>query len=298
MLVVMAGASGLIGTALRRSLESDGHTVRRLVRRQPASPDEVRWDPVAEPSSAWVAGAEVIVNLAGAPLGGQRWTRGYKSLLLRSRIDSAHMLAVAAAAAHRPPRVMISASGIRFYGVDRGDEVLGESASGVADGFLPTVTRAWEEATSPASAAGIAVCHLRLGLVVSRYGGFLPRLLPMFRVGLGATLGSGSEFWSYVSLADAVRAIRFLMARPGAEGPYNIAVPNPIRSRAFTHALASAIGKQALLRVPTGLLRVAMGQVGPEVLGSLRVVPTRLTEAGFESWHPDIASVLDDALHH
>ena len=289
MKIVIAGSSGLIGTALRRSYAADGHTVIRLVRRTPAAGDERRWDPAAAPDPGLLAGADIVVNLAGAGLGEHRWTRTYQEVLRRSRIDTAHTLAVMTALADPRPRVLVSASGMRYYGVDRGDVELTEAAAADPAGFLPVVTREWEEATAPAT---IPVCHLRMGLVLARDGGVLPQLLPLFRNGLGARLGSGREFWSYAGLADAVRAIRFLAETPGTHGPYNITTPNPVRSAEFTRTLAEVVGRPAVLRIPTWAMRLAMGKVAPEVLGSLRVLPARLTEAGFRFTLPELGQVL------
>ncbi|MGH3328997.1 MAG: TIGR01777 family oxidoreductase [Streptomycetales bacterium] len=258
MRVVIAGSSGLIGTALCRSLERDGHTVVRLVRRDPGSHGEVRWDRGASTAPRVADGADVVVNLAGAGLGHHRWTRRYKDTILRSRTDTAAAVAVMAAETVRPPGVLISASGIRYYGIDRGDEVLTESAGPASSGFLPAVAHAWEAATEPATRAGVRVCHLRLGLVLSRHGGVLPQLLPMFGAGLGARCGSGQEFWSYVSLTDTVRAIHFLARHPGAQGPYNITAPSPVRNREFTRALARELGKPAVLRIPMWALRMTL----------------------------------------
>jgi uncharacterized protein (TIGR01777 family) len=290
MRIVLAGSSGLIGTALRRSYLADGHTVIRLVRREPASPDERRWNPTAPTDPGLIDSADVVVNLAGAGLGDRRWTRAYQEVLLRSRVDTARALATMTTKATSPPRILLSASGMRYYGVDRGALELTETTDPVCDGFLPAVAQAWEQATS---AAAIPVCHLRLGLVLSSTGGVLPQLLPMFRRGLGARFGSGREFWSYLTLTDAVRAIRFLADLPGAHGPYNLTTPNPVPSLDFTRTLARILDRPALLRVPTWTVRLALGQVA-EVLGSLRVLPTRLTETGFHFNHP----TLDQALRH
>jgi uncharacterized protein len=281
--VVIAGSSGLIGTALRRSLEADGHTVVRLMRGAP-------WDP------GLVEGADAVVNLAGAGLGDRRWSASYKEVMLRSRTGTAADLAAMAARAARPPGVLISASGMRYYGIDRGDEVLTEDSAPGPSGFLPMVAREWEAATRPAADAGVPVCHLRMGLVLSGEGGVLPKLVTPFRMGLGGRFGSGEEYWSYVSLTDTVRAIRFLIDRPGARGPYNITAPGPVRSREFTRALAAAVGRPAALRVPIWVLRAALGEVASEVFGGLRVLPGRLAESGFRFEHEDVGAVLRDAL--
>jgi uncharacterized protein len=296
MRVVITGSSGLIGSALRHSLEADQHVVIRLVRRPPRAPAELAWDPAGVPQPRLVDGADVVVNLAGATLRARRWTTSYQDLLRQSRMAAAENVAAMAAAAAAPPAVLISASGMRYYGVDRGDEILTEASTPGSPGFLPAVARDMEAAAQAAASAGIRVCHLRLGLVLSRQGGVLPTLLPLFRAGLGAQVGSGREYWSYVSLADAVRAVRFLATHPGTSGPYNITTPHPVRSEQFTQALAAEVGKRARLRVPMGAVRLAMGSTATEVFGSLRVVPARLTEAGFHHQHPDEHTALRNAL--
>ncbi|GAB2856202.1 TIGR01777 family oxidoreductase [Actinoallomurus bryophytorum] len=289
--VVIAGSSGLIGTALRRSLEADGHSVTRLVRHVPEAPGEVEWPPT--PS---VLADAVVVNLAGAGIGDRRWTPAYKKVLLDSRVSTTAALAELCVQAR--PGVLISASGMRWYGIDRGDEALTEASAAASPGFLPMVSHRWEAATRPAEDAGIRVCHLRTGLVLSGQGGVLPRLLPWFRAGLGASIGSGREYWSQISLTDTVRAIRFLASDPQAYGPYNITAPHPARSRDLTDTLARELGRRAFLRLPAWPLRLTVGQVAPEVLGSLRVIPDRLTTAGFTFHHPDVESALRAALDH
>jgi hypothetical protein len=297
MRVVIAGATGLIGTAVRRSYELDGHDVVRLVRRASCATGEVRWDPAAPLDPAVLEGVDVVVNLAGAGIGEQRWTREYRRVILHSRTNAARTLGVAVSQAPTPPKVLISASGIRYYGVDRGEEILTESTPSTHSGFLCLVANAWEAATEPATDAGIRVCHLRLGLVLTGHGGVLPRLLPFFRRGVGASFGSGQQYWSHVSLHDTVRAIRFLAAHPRSRGPYNITAPDPVTNNQFTKALAEALDKPARLRVPGPALRLALGGVASDALGGLRVLPARLTEAGFRHHHPDVTSVLNDALN-
>ncbi|MEV6610868.1 TIGR01777 family oxidoreductase [Kutzneria sp. NPDC051319] len=265
MKVAITGSSGLIGTALRESYEGDGHTVVRLPRQVDRSQ---------------VDGVDVVVNLAGAGIGARRWTRSYRDVILRSRVDTTSSLVTAIGEARRPPKALLSASGVSYYG-DRGDEVLTESSPG-GMGFLPSVVRAWEAA----AVAEIPVCHLRFGLVLSASGGVLGRMLPFFRAGLGARFGSGRQFWSWISLVDAVRAIRHL---PGAQGPYNVTAPEPVRNSEFTRALALAVGRPAVLRVPAWSLRLALGGVAGDALESIRARPTRLIEAGFRFEHREVS---------
>lgn len=293
--IVIAGGSGLIGTALCASYRDAGYPVTRLVRRTPEQPDDVTWDPCA-PDPALVDGAEVLINLAGAPLHGHRWTASYRETIRASRVETAHALARMAARAERPPAKFLCASGIRYYGIDRGDELLTERSAPGNGGLLPRVAHEWEAATEPASAAGIAVCHLRLGLVLAREGGLLAALLPMFRLGLGARFGAGREYWSYVTLADAVDAFRFLSKRPDASGPYNVTAPEPVPSREFTAALGRAVRRPTRLRVPLAVLRPGFGGIATEVFGSLRVLPARLTADGFVGRHADVDSAIRAAL--
>ena len=293
--IVIAGGSGLIGTALCASYRDAGYTVTRLVRRPARQPDEQTWDPAA-PDPAVVDGADILVNLAGAPLGERRWTASYRETIRASRVGTAHALALMAAGAARPPGRFLSASGIRFYGIDRGAEVLTESSAAGEGGLLPSVTREWEAATETATAAGVPVCHLRLGLVLAREGGLLARLLPLFRLGLGARFGAGREYWSYVSLGDAVNAFRYLSKREGAVGPYNVTAPEPVPNSEFTAALGRALHRPASLRVPFAVLRPAFGAIAAEVFGSLRVIPARLTGDGFVCRHPDVDTAIRAAL--
>ncbi|MBS2547987.1 TIGR01777 family oxidoreductase [Catenulispora sp. NL8] len=295
MRVVVAGSSGLIGGALCTAYRAAGHEVVRLVRRPAQGPDEAQWDP-GRPDPHLVDRADVVINLAGAPLGDRRWDARYRELIASSRIGTASALAAMTARAAAPPPVLVSMSGIRYYGVERADEELTEASAAGTDGFLPLVTARWEAATRPATEAGVRVCHLRTALVLSAAGGLLPRLLTPFRFGLGTTLGSGRAYWSFLSLHDAVEAVRFLAERPEAEGPYNLSAPAPLRATDFTRALASAVGKTARLRLPVWALRIGVGQMGPEVLGSLRVLPERLSAAGFRFRDADIESALRAAL--
>jgi uncharacterized protein (TIGR01777 family) len=295
MRIVMAGSSGLVGTALSRSYRDAGHTVVRLVRREPRAAGEVRWDPV-RPGPRLLDGADVVVNLAGAGIATRRWTRRYEDVLFRSRVETASALALLATEATRPPAAILSASGIRYYGIDRGDEPLTEASRPGYGGVLPTVAQAWEAAAQPARDAGIRVCHLRLGLVLSRHGGLLPPLLRLFRSGVGAYFGSGREFWSYISLTDTVRAIRFLTDDPAAAGPYNLSGPDPLRNRELLRVLARATGARVLVRLPLPVLRVALGRIATEVFGGLRVLPDRLETAGFVFDQPAADATIRAAL--
>ncbi len=291
MRIAITGASGLIGSALCASLAVDGHTVQRLVRRDPINEAEVQWNPQSgEVDIAALEGVDAIVHLAGAGVGDHRWTESYKAEIRDSRVLGTTAIASAAGALKTKPRVLVSASAIGFYG-DRGDEELTEdSRKGV--GFLSDVVADWEAAADPARHADIRVVHPRTGLVVSDKGGAWQRMIKLFKFGVGGRLGTGDQYWSYISIADEVAALRFLIDNESLQGPINLTSPNPVTNREATTALASALNRPAFLPVPSLALRAALGEFSIEVLGSSRVLPTRLTEAGFTWTAPTMSEAL------
>lgn len=296
MRVAIAGSSGFLGTALSTSLTADGHEVLRLVRRPTTAPGEVHWDPVVgDIDPVPLEGLDAVVNLAGAGVGERRWTKAYKEVVRNSRIHATTILANALTRLDAPPRVFVSASGINFYGTDRGSEVLDEDA-GQGTGFLNDLCRDWEAAADTAKGADIAVCRTRFGAVMDRRGGALARMLPIFRFGLGGPLAGGRQYWSFISLTDAVRALRYLIETPGSVGAYNVTAPEPVTNAEFTRVLAHALNRPAVLPVPGPALRMAVGEFADQIIGSLRVVPSRLTDSGFEFRHPDARSVINTAL--
>jgi uncharacterized protein (TIGR01777 family) len=285
--VVIAGASGLIGRALVRHLRRRGDGVRRLVRRAPTARDEVFWDPDAgRLDPAALDGVDALVNVGGAGVGDHRWTAAYKAEIRRSRVDATALLAAAAARCDRPPARYLQASASGFYG-SRGEEVLDES-SAPGEGFLAELVRDWEAAADPARAAGIPVVHLRSGIILAPGAGALARMLPLFRLGLGGRLGSGRQWWSWITLADEVRAI---LHRLGSDltGPVNLTA-EPARNADITRALAHALHRPAVLPVPGFALRLVVGGFAGEVLGSQRIVPGVLLADGFAHRHPTIES--------
>ncbi len=297
MRVAISAASGLIGSALAGDLEADGADVLRLVRRLARSPTEISWNPRAAADGldpAALRGVDAVVHLSGAPLAARRWTPARKAVLRSSRIQSTRTIASAMAAADPRPGVLLCASAIGYYG-DTGDRAVDESAPGGA-GFLAELVRDWEAAAHRASAAGVRVASFRSGVVLAADGGMLGRLLLPFRLGLGATLGSGRQYLSWISLTDEVRALRFLLGSADAAGPFNLTAPEPVTNAEFTRALAAALGRPALLNLPTVVLRTALGEVASELLGSTRVRPARLRAAGFSFAHPDIATALQAEL--
>lgn len=295
MRVAITGASGLIGTALCADLESDGHTVLRMVRRDAQSASEVRWDPRSgEVDLAALEGVDAIVHLAGAGVGDHRWTESYKAEIRDSRVLGTTTIASAAAALTNKPSVLVSGSAIGFYG-DRGDERLTED-SGKGMGFLSDVVADWEAAADPARHADIRVVHPRTGLVVSTQGGAWQRMVKLFKLGMGGRLGSGEQFWSFISLADEVAALRYLIDNEGLSGAVNLTAPDPVTNREATADLAAALKRPAALPVPSFALKAVLGEFSIEVLGSSRVIPTRLLDAGFNWSAPTMRDALAQAL--
>jgi uncharacterized protein (TIGR01777 family) len=293
--VAISGASGLIGSALHKDLAADGAQVIRLVRRPAIAADEVSWMPAGDGPAvapAALAGLDAVIHLAGAPIADRRWTAARKAELRASRVQPTSRLAAALAATNPPPRALLCGSAIGYYG-NTGDRAVDESAPQGA-GFLAELVRDWEAAAAPAARAGIRVVSLRSGIVLAAGGGMLKRLGPLFRLGLGARVGSGRQFFSWISLTDEIRAIMRIIEDQELAGAINLTAPNPVTNSEFTKALAAALGRPALLAAPEFALRAALGEVADELLASARVTPGRLTAAGFTFRHPDIASALSD----
>ena len=293
MQVAVTGSSGLIGTALVAALRADGHRVIRLVRAGPPAQDTLVWDPRAErggldPRS--LDGVGAVVHLAGAGVADKRWTAGYRAEIRSSRVQGTRALVSALAAMAAPPGVLLSGSAIGWYGDIGGREVTESEPAG--RGFLAGVVRDWEAAAGEAASAGIRVVTLRSGIVLSRHGGMLGRLLPLFRLGLGGRLGSGRQVMSWIGLPDWVAAARFLLAHADVTGPVNLTSPNPVSNAEFTSALAHAVHRPAVLSVPVPALKLAVGGVSSDILSSARVMPQRLLAEGFGYQHAGIAGAL------
>ena len=287
MIVVLAGSSGLIGTALTERLRAEGHAVRRLVRRPPRGPEERTWDPdagVLDPVA--LAGADAVVNLAGAGVGDKRLTPARKRVVLESRTRTTGLLARTVAGLDTPPRVLLQGSATGAYGY-RGDEVVTEQTP-YGDSFLAGVVEQWEAAAAPAVAhPDVRVAFLRTGIVLAPSGGALGKLLPLIRLGLGGPIGSGRQFWSWITLEDEIRAILHVL-ESDLEGPVNLTAPAPSRNADLTRALGDAFGRPTKVAVPGFALKIALGEFSSELLGSQRVHPRVLEEAGFEFTHPTI----------
>jgi uncharacterized protein (TIGR01777 family) len=292
--IAITGSTGLIGKALVRALRDEGLTVVRLVRRPATAEDELRWDPFAEVDSAALEGVDAVVHLAGAGIGDHRWTESYKRQVRDSRVEGTRTLARALAGLDRRPAVFVSGSAVGYYG-DTGDLAVDESGPS-GEGFLAALCRDWEAAAQPAVDAGIRVVHPRTGLVLSREGGLLGQVLPLFRLGLGGRLGSGRQWMSWITLADQVAALRFLI-HDGLSGPVNLTAPEPVTNSAFTSAVGRAVHRPAPFIVPAPALRLALGGFADEgALVSQRVLPDRLAKAGFTFRHPDIDTALASVL--
>ncbi|GAB2594876.1 TIGR01777 family oxidoreductase [Streptomyces capparidis] len=295
MRVAVTGSTGLIGSALVRSLRADGHHVVRLVRREARAADEVSWDPSRQSvDTGALAGTEAVVHLAGAGVGDHRWTAAYKRTLRDSRVLGTAALAEAVAALDPAPRVLLCGTAIGFYG-DTGQRAVDESAP-PGTGFLADLCQDWEAAAAPAQEAGIRTVMARTGLVVARAGGAWGRLFPLFRAGLGGRLGDGRQYWSFISLRDEVAALRFLLDTDGIFGPVNLTAPNPVTNREVTAAMSRALRRPALLPVPAPALRLAVGEFAGDVLSSQRVLPARLLDCGFTFVHPNVDEAIGAAL--
>ena len=285
--IAVTGASGLIGTALVGYLKSQGHTVQRLVRRAAVSSEEITWDPIAGTVDMdALAGVDAVIHLAGAGVSDKRWTKRYKSEILNSRLLGTTTIAKAVAIVK--PQVFISASAIGWYG-ESGNRAVVESDR-VGDDFLAAVCREWESAAD--LAGDVRTVKLRTGLVLDPTGGALGKMLPIFRFGLGGKLSNGKQWWSWITLHDQIRAIAFLLENK-ISGPVNLTSPNPVTNSEFTAGLARAMHRPALFPVPALALKIVLGGFSAEVLGSKKVMPQALTEAGFTFDYPHISSALE-----
>jgi uncharacterized protein (TIGR01777 family) len=287
--VGISGASGLIGSALSAFLRARGDEVVHLVRRQPSTELEIGWDPASrtlDPSD--LSGLTAVVHLAGAGVGAHRWTAAYKHEILSSRVDGTATIATALADLGEPV-ALVSGSAIGFYG-DRGERTLTEDSES-GEGFLAEVVRAWEGATKPAEDAGLRVVHARTGLVLTPNGGAMERVLPLARLGLAGPLGSGRQYWSWITLHDEVRALAHLIDQDLA-GPVNLVSTQPIRQSEVMKALGAVLGRPALLPAPSLALKIFLGEFAGDVLSSDRILPSVLTASGFVFDHDTIESAM------
>jgi uncharacterized protein len=284
--VAVTGASGLVGTALVGHLRSEGHTVQKFVRRAAISRDEISWDPIAgSVDLSALEGTDAVIHLAGAGVGEKRWTKKYRSTILNSRLLGT--TAIANAVSIIKPSVFISASAIGWYG-ETGNRAVNESDRG-GDDFLAAVCREWEGAAD--LAGDVRTVKLRTGLILDPTGGALGRMIPLFKLGLGGKLGSGKQWWSWITLHDEIRAICHLMESK-ISGPVNLTSPNPATNHEFTAALARALRRPALFPAPSIALKLALGGFATEILGSKRVLPEALLNDGFIFDYPQPTTAL------
>ena len=302
MKIIVTGSTGLVGSALVRSLLAEGHQVTRMVRgdsqtfRAPGT-SAVSWDPEkGSVNAAELEGHDAAVHLAGEPVAGGRWTEEKKRRIRESRVKSTRLLAETLAGLTDKPKVLVSASAIGFYG-DRGDEMLHEeSASG--EGFLSEVSREWEKATLPASQASIRVVHLRIGIVLSAEGGALAQMLTPFKFGLGGPIGGGRQYMSWVALDDVVGIIKHALTHEDVRGPVNTVAPQPVTNAEFVKALGRALNRPAVLPMPAFALRLALGKEMADslLLGGARVEPARLKATGYQFAYPELEGALRHVL--
>jgi len=305
--VLLSGSHGLIGRALHQRMDHEGHTVVALVRSpvdapfagDSPQPPQVAWQPAERLIDHEALGRlgpyDAVVHLAGAGIGDHRWTPDYRREILVSRTEPTRFLAATATSLDPAPRVLVSASAVGYYG-DRGAEVLTEDSL-AGEGFLADVCRQWEEATLPAEGA-MRVAHLRSGVVLTARGGALAKQLPLFRLGAGGRLGNGRQYVSWISLDDEVSAILRIIDDDRLRGPVNATAPAPVTNAELTTAIARAVHRPAVLAIPKPALSLVMGgaMASQMLLSGQRVLPTRLTAAGFSFTHPDIATALAAAL--
>ncbi len=291
MRIVLSGGSGLIGVLLKPQLQSAGHELISLVRHEPRNNAEAQWDPQSGRIDAGkLKDVDAAIHLSGKNVA-VRWNAKRKAELIQSRVESTRLLCKTLAELNQPPKSLIAASAIGFYG-DRGDEPLDEdSPPGV--GFFPELCKEWEAATEPAREAGIRVVNLRIGVVLSTHGGALQKMFLPFRLGLGGPIGSGKQYMSWIEAGDLVRAIVFALENPNLTGPVNAVAPAPVRQREFAKTLAHVLHRPAILPMPGAAVRLLFGEMGQTILlGGARVFPKRMNEAGFSFQY----SQLEDAL--
>ena len=296
--ILVTGASGLIGRRLVASLEGSGRRVLRAVRRDVQDPArELRWDPErGQIDRDKLAGVEAIVHLAGANVAGKRWSPKYKQLLLDSRVDGTALVSETIAALEPKPKVLACASAIGYYG-DRGNELLDES-SACGGEFLPELCLQWERACQPARDAGVRVANMRIGVVLSPNGGALAKMLTPFKLGGGGIVGSGRQYFSWISQDDVVRAIEHVLANEQVTGSVNLVAPTPVTNRELTKTLGKVLSRPTIMPMPAFAARLLFGEMGESLLlASTRVAPIALVESGFDFLHPDLESALRHLLN-
>lgn len=295
MKILLSGSSGLIGTALIRFLQLHGHHVVRLLRSESKpTPNAIVWDPESHIYSlSDFEGFDAVINLAGENIASGRWTKTKKKKILESRVDTTKLLSNCLSKLKHPPKVLINASAVGFYG-DHGDSVVTESSL-TGSGFLSKVCREWEAATDAARESGIRVVLMRFGTVLAPNGGALSKMVPPFKLGLGGQIGSGKQYMSWVAIDDVMQAILYVIQNASIQGPVNVVASEPVTNEEFSKTLGEVLDRPTFLTIPAFLAKIAFGELAEEgLLASTRAIPKRLTESGFIFRYPR----LKDALKH
>jgi len=301
MKILVTGSTGFVGTALVRKLAGAGHTVCRLVRPESAAREgtpggfDVAWNPATGELGGAGVGADAVVNLSGASIAEGRWNAQRKALLRSSRLDTTRALVAALAKMNARPSVLVSTSAIGIYG-NRGDEVLTEESQAGSD-FLAELAKDWEAEAVKAEALGIRVVFVRFGIILSRHGGALAKMMLPFKFGAGGKIGSGRQWMSWITLEDTVEILRLALENAAVRGPVNVVAPNAARNSEFTKELAKALHRPALFPAPAFALRLALGEMADALLlSSQRVAPQKLQQLGYRFLHPDLATALSAVL--
>jgi uncharacterized protein len=295
MNILMTGSNGLVGSYLWPRFIANGHQVRRLVRREPASDNEYYWDPDTTLDATSLKGIDAVVHLAGETLAKGRWTAEKKAKIRDSRVKGTQLLCETIADLPNPPRILLCASATGYYG-DRGQETLTEGSS-PGTGFLPEVCREWEEATNIAKQKGLRVANLRFGLILSSRGGALKKMLTPFRMGLGGKVGSGTQYYSWIAIDDAAGAIDHILKQEVLQGPVNIVSPNPVTNSEFTKALGNVLQRPTILPIPAFAARTAFGEMADALLlASTRVHPEKLLSNSYVFRYPEIEGAFHQVI--
>lgn len=295
MKIIISGSSGLVGSALIPALRAQGHEVKRLLRAR-TGPGEAHWDPErGELENSALEGFDAVIHLAGESIASGRWTAARKERIYRSRVEGTRLLSEALGKLARPPKVLLSASAIGFYG-DREEEVLTEENT-IGSLFLSHLCRDWEAATEPASVAGIRVVNLRFGIILSAEGGALAKMLFPFRLGLGGKIGSGAQFMSWIAIEDVVGAIQYALTTESLTGAVNVVAPDPVTNEVFTKCLGKVLGRPTIFPMPALAARLVFGEMADELLlASTRVAPAKLQKTGYTFRHPHLEEALPALL--
>ena len=294
MKVLVTGATGLVGSELVPFLTKQGHDVYRLTRGKAHEAHDIVWDPSRNQfPKGRIEGTDVVIHLAGENIAGKRWNSAVKSELRRSRVEGTKLLCETITQLETLPKTLICASAIGFYG-DRGSEMLNETSAG-GTGFLADVCREWEAASEPARAKGIRVVNLRTGVVLSTKGGALAKMLPPFKMGVGGVVGSGTQYWSWITIDDLVGVINHCVTHEKLSGPVNATSPCPVTNYDFTKTLGTVLGRPTIFPMPAFAARIALGEMANDLLlASAKVLPNRLSESGYQFLYPS----LEPALRH